>query len=125
MKKIGLMEVKLALKDPRFRDSLPIEFQDDIAKYLSNPGCACNLPIYRKLLKNCTKQLSDYYPGNEIVNEEEEIQKLAKNHFSVINCHISELESKLRSLPVGRKQIAICRYEEQVTVVINELDLIW
>jgi hypothetical protein len=119
------MEVKLALQDPRFRDSLPIEFQDDVAKFLSNPTCACNVPIYRKVLKNCAKQLIEYFPGNEITNEEVEIQKLSQNHWTVINCHVSELEAKLRALPPGRKQIAPARYGDQVTVVVNELDVIF
>lgn len=125
MKKIGLMEVKQALKDPRFRDALPLEVQDDVAKFMSNQSCACNIPIYRKILKTCKKQLSEYYPGDEITNEEKEVQALAQNHWSVINCNVSELESKLRGLPIGRKQLAVARYQDQVTVVVNELDIIW
>lgn len=43
----------------------------------------------------------------------------------VINCHKDELEHRLQKLGPGRKQIAICRYEDQVTAVINELEIIF
>lgn len=128
MKKIGLMDVKAALNDHRFRDTLPLEFQDDVVKYLSNPGCPCNVPIYKKIIKNCKKELKEYYPNLSVPKEneeEKEVENLSKNHFSVINCHIDELEGKLRNLPPGRKQIAICRFEDQATVVLNELDVIY
>jgi hypothetical protein len=125
MKKIGLPDVKLALKDGRFRDSLPKTLESDLIKYLQNPGCPCNVPFYRKLLKEAKETLLDYFQGGEIVEEQEEIKKLAENQWQVINCNISELESKLRSLPPGRKQIAVTRYEDQVTVVVNELNIIF
>lgn len=125
MSKIGLMEVKQALRDGRFRDSLPQELAEDVVKFLQNPGCACNVPIYRKILKNCKSQLQQYYPNREIEDLNEQIQKAAQNQFSVINCHINDLQSKLRQLPPGRKQIQIARYEDQVTAIINELDVIY
>jgi len=125
MKKIGLLDVKAALNDAKFRDILPLEVRDDVAKYLQNPGCACNVPIYRRILKECIPALNKYFPGKEIINESEEIAKLAENNFTVINCHISEVENRLKKLPMGRKQIAVARYEDQATVIINELDLIF
>ncbi len=125
MKKIGLPDVKLALKDGRFRDALPKTLESDLIKYLQNPGCPCNVPFYRKLLKEAKETLLDYFQGGEIVDEQEEMKRLAENQWQVINCNISELESKLRSLPPGRKQIAVTRYEDQVTVIVNELDIIF
>lgn len=126
--KIGLLEVKAALRDGKFRDILPLDLQDDVVKYLSNPGCACNIPFYRKLLTKCKKELQAYYPHAEIPDETEEIEeisKLAKNNWSVINCSIFELESKLKELPPGRKHLAVARYQDQVTVIIDELDVIF
>lgn len=125
MKKIGLMETKQALRDPKFRDSLPLELRDDVVKYLENPGCACNVPIYRRILKDFSKYILAYYPGAEIIDEAEEALKLAQNHWQVINCHISELEKHLRALSPGRKQIDVSRFQDQVTVVINELEQLW
>lgn len=125
MKQISLMEVKQALRDSRFRESLPEVFKGDVQKYLQNPGCACNLPIYRRILREAVPQLKAYYPGKEIANLEEEISRLAQNHFSVINCHKDQLEEQLRLLGPGRKQIALSRYEDQVTVVVNDLDIVF
>ena len=119
------MEVKQALADGRFRDSLPLEIRDDVAKYLHCPSCASNVNFFRKVLKICKKQLSDYYPGREFFDEEKEIETLAANHWSVINCGINELEGKLRALPKGRKQIAMARWEDQITVVVNDLEYVW
>jgi len=124
-KKIGLLEVKQALRDGRFRDKLPDVLREDIQKYLQNPGCACNLPIYRRVMQHGGDQLKAYFPGKELPNIEEEIRTLAENNWLVINCHVNELEGRLTKLPPGRKQIAVARYEDQVTVVVNELDIVY
>jgi hypothetical protein len=125
MKKITLMDVKAALKDSRFRLSLPKEMEKEVNDFLNNPGCPCNVPLYRKVFKECKEQLEKYYPNSEAPDESEEIQKLAENQWTVISCHIDELEKKLRKLGPGRKQLDMARYEDQVTVIINELDLIF
>jgi hypothetical protein len=120
------MEVKQALRDSRFRASLPSEsFTEEVQKYLQNPGCACNVPLYKKIMVEAKEQLQAYYPNRSIVDLDAEAKKLAENHWSVINCHVDELENKLRSLPSGRKQLAVSRFEDQVTVVINEIDLVY
>jgi hypothetical protein len=92
---------------------------------LNNPGCACNTPIYVKILKECVEQVRAYFPGKEITDPDKEVENLAKNNWRVINCHILELESELRRLPPGRKQIDVARFEDQVTCVINELDVLY
>jgi len=119
--KIGLMEVKQALKDHRFRDVLPFDMKEDIAKYLQNPGCPCNVPLYRRIIKEASDKLIEYYPNRKI-DESDEMLNAVQNNWSVINCHVNELESRLKSLPIGRKQIAVTRYEDQVTVIINEVE---
>lgn len=119
------MDVKQALRDKRFRDSLTPEFNDDLQKYLQNPGCACNVPVYKKIMTEAKEQLQAYYPNRSIANLDEEASKLAQNHFTVINCQVDELEEKLRKLPSGRKQIAVSRYDNFVTVVVNELDVVF
>jgi len=122
---IGLMEIKQALRDKRFRDTLPESLKQDVQKFLSNPGCACNLPIYQKVLKEARREVSAYFPNRAISNLEDEVKKLAENHWRVINCHVSELEQQLAKLPPGRKQLAIARHEDQVTVVVNDLEVIY
>lgn len=96
-----------------------------MVKFLSDPGCACNVPLYRAILQEAKSQLEAYYPGREATNEEQEIKQLSQNHWSVINCHIDEVEDKLRKLPNGRKQIAIARFQDQVTLIINEIDVVY
>ena len=126
MKKIRIQEVKQALHDPEFRKKLPPELKEDIQKYEQNPGCPCNLPIYVNILKKASRQLMEYYPTHqEIENPDEELLKLAENHFMVFSCHIDELEKKLKALAPGRKQLAITRWQDQITVIVNELDVIF
>lgn len=123
--KISLIDVKKALKDSRFRLTLPKEMEKEVDEFLNNPGCACHIPLYKKVAKNCKEQLRKYYPNLEVPEEDEEIKKLAENSWTVINCHVDELEKKLGKLGPGRKQLDVARFEDQVTVVINELDIIW
>lgn len=122
---IGLMDVKQALRDNRFRESLPPSFAGDIQKYLNNPGCACNVPIYKKVMSEAKEQLQKYFPNRSVANLDEEAKKLAENNWSVINCKAEDLEKELKKLPSGRKQIAVARYEDMVTVIINELDILY
>jgi len=122
---ISLLDVKKALRDSEFRKTLPEFLLDDVQKFLNNPGCVCNVPIYRKIMKFGGEQLKKYFSDKILVTPEEEEAKLAKNNWSVINCSIGELEANLKKLNKGRKQIAISRYEDQVTVIINELDILF
>ncbi len=133
-KKIGLKEVKEALKDERFRESLPVQFKPDIAKYLQNPGCSCNGPIYRNLLLSGAKQLKEYYKDAEISTEDLTMTKtsLTKKpenvtpqidfNYFVINCTVDELAKKLNELPkTVPTQFAVSRFEDQITCVVTEL----
>ncbi len=125
MTKISLAEVKAAMRDGKFRQSIPSEYKAEVQKYEQNPGCTCNIPIYRTILQHCRKQLQDYYPNREITDPDAELAKMAENHFVVINCHVDELESKLKELAPGRKQIGAARWNDQITVIVNELDVIF
>lgn len=122
--KIRLLDVKQALLDARFRDRLPPEVAPDVEKFLRNPGCACNASVYRNVLRHCSRQLAEYFPDKDYLSPSDEAEGLAANHWSVISCHVSELESRLKSLPRGRKQLAVARWEDQVTVVVNEIDVL-
>tara|TARA_Y100000034_G_C6903595_1_gene418673 strand:+ start:2167 stop:2565 length:399 start_codon:yes stop_codon:yes gene_type:complete len=127
-KKITLLDIKAALRDAKFRDLLPqqdTELQRMLTEYNQNRSCPCNRDLYGKILKEHKDALFKYFPGREPSNEEEEIRKLAENHWTVINCHVDELEKKLKRLPPGRKQIAVTRFEDVVTVVVNELDILY
>lgn len=122
MTKISIQEVKEALRDSSFRNSLPPELKDDIRKYEQNPNCPCNLDVYRNILKFGAKQLKEYYPDKEVASENE-LPLLQENNWSVINCSVDEVESKLKAFKIGRFQIAIARWEDKATIIINELDM--
>jgi hypothetical protein len=123
MNKISIQEVKEALKDHKFKQNLPDILREDIAKYEKNPGCPCNLSIYRNILKFASKQLSEYYPSREVVNPDLELPPLQENNWKVINCEASKLEEELKALGYGRIQLAVARWEDQVTVIVNFLDV--
>ena len=119
------MDVKHALFDERFRNALPEELSNEVQRFLNNPGCSCNHPIYRSVMKKASSQLAEYFPSKTPVDIEEEMKQLAKNEWSVINCTVDELVHHLKKLPPGRKQLDIARYENQITIVVNELDLVY
>lgn len=123
-KAITLLDVKQALRDHRFRSSLPPELIDDVTKYLQNPGCACNMPIYRNVLKLGNVQLEQYFPGRKTSDLDNEIKQLASNNWVVIDCDVKDLQSYLTKLGPGRKQITCSRYEDKVVVIVNNLDII-
>lgn len=124
-RRISIHDIKQALLDERFRNSLPDDLAEDVQKFLKNPGCACNHPIYVNVMKKARPQITEYFPSKETPSEEEfkkEAEKMAKNEWQVINCHVNELVEELRRLGPGRKQMDIARWQDQVTVVINHLD---
>jgi hypothetical protein len=69
------------------------------------------------------KQLKEYYPDKEIINPDTELPPLQENSWTVINCTVHEIEGHLKKTGPGRKQIFVARYEEQATVIINDLDV--
>lgn len=123
-KKVTVHDIKQALLDERFRASLPTDLSDDVSKFLKNPGCACNHPIYLKVMRKAGKQVAQYFPAKEALNEEEiaKTEKAATNQWEVINCNVNELIYKLRELGPGRKQLEVARWQDQVTVVVNHLE---
>lgn len=123
--KISLQDVKKALKDSRFRLTLPKDMEPQVEEFLKNPGCACHTPLYRKIIKECGEQLSRYFPGMQVPEHDEDIKRLAENRWTVINCSVDDLESRLKQLGPGRKQLDVARWEDQVTVVVNELDILF
>ena len=124
-KPVTLIDVKQAMRDHRFRSSLPAELKEDINKYLQNPGCACNMPIYRRVISLAKIQLEQYFPGRSVVDFQEEERVLMNNSFIVIDCNIKDLQSKLNKLGPGRKQITCSRFEDKIVVIVNELDLVY
>ena len=120
---VSLMDIKSAMKDEDFRSKLPESLAPEIQKFINNPSCSCNVPLYKKIIKEAKEQVLAYFPGKDVMTQEEEIERLSKNNWRVINCSIGDAEKEMKKLPNGRKQIAMARYEDQVTIVVNDLDV--
>lgn len=124
-RRLSRLDIKHAiLTDGRFRELFP-EIKEDIAKVINNPSCACNIPIYDQFFK-FKDRLAKYFSNKEIQSPQEEVQELNQNHWNVINCKVEELENVLNQMhKIGRVQIAIARYEDQVTIVVNDPGIIF
>jgi len=120
---VSLMDIKSAMKDEDFRSKLPESLAPEIQKFINNPSCSCNVPLYKKIIKEAKEQVLAYFPGKDVMTQEEEVERLSKNNWRVINCSIGDVEKEMKKLPNGRKQIAMARYEDQVTIVVNDLDV--
>lgn len=116
IKKISIETIKKALLDTKFRNLFP-EYREAIDKWMVNPGCKCNVPLYESIYAH-KDRLKSYF-GNDVEFEEEE-EDIQKNHWTVFHGHIDDLEAYLQSLPHGPKQIALARWEDQVTLIVND-----
>ncbi len=112
---IRISEIKQALQDHRFRDKLPESLLPEVQAFLNNPGCGCNRSFFYKLVTECSDQLKQYFPTKILSIEE-------KPQWQVINCHVDNLSLHLKNLPIGNKKIAVARWEDQVTVIVNFTD---
>lgn len=119
-KRLSRLSIKHAiLTDFRFRDLFP-ELKKEITEVLNNPSCACNVPIYDMFFRY-KDRLAKYFSNYEIKSPQEEAEELNRNHWNVINCKTNELEEVLNKLhKVGRVQIAVARYEDDLTVIVND-----
>lgn len=127
-KRITIHDVKQALLDERFREKLPDDLKDKVRDFLKNPNCVCNHPIYLEVLRKARKQLLEYFPTKDEPSQmeiENQMEKLSRNDWEVINCTIYELESRLKKLKPGRKQIEMARFQDQVTVIVNHLEEVY
>jgi len=123
--RLSRLEIKHAiLTDGRFRKLFP-ELNEDILKVLNDPSCGCNVPVYDKFFKY-KNRLAKYFSKRDIKSPEEEVQEMNQNNWNVINCKADELEEVLNKLhKVGRPQLAVARYEDKITVIINEPGVIF
>lgn len=119
MTEIKIASIKKALRSHEFRGMYP-ELNSEIDEYIQNPDCKCNIPLYNAILADIDR-LKKWFGEDAIVVDPllpEEPDQL--NKWQVINCHIDELEKHLQDLPHGPKQIVIARWEDQVSVIIND-----
>jgi hypothetical protein len=125
MKEITVESVKKALLDRKFRNLYP-DLEKDMDKWMDNPGCKCNIPLYNTILSDI--EILKKYFGSDIVitspplpedNSSDQI-----NHWTVFNGSVNDLEKFLNDLSSGPKQVAVARWEDQITVIVNDPDFI-
>lgn len=107
---LTLNEVKQALWNSKFRGLFP-EYKKEIDDFLSNPDCSCNNSLIKKILIH-EDRIKQFFPDKELPKEKEE-------QWKVINCNIADLQKELKKLQRGHKQIAIARYQDEVTVIVH------
>lgn len=118
MTTLSLLDIKQAIWDERFRALFP-EYSEDINKFLQNPSCRCNNPLYKNIL-NHKDRLQQYFPTKTMFDVIE-IKNKEDLNWKVINCHINDLQKELKKLNKLPKQMTAARYEDQITVIVNEL----
>lgn len=112
---LGILDIKNALWDERFKNLFP-EYKKEIDDFIKNPGCGCNNKLY-KLIIGHKDRLKEYFPTKEIGEIEMPVNK--NNNWKVINCNINDLEEELKKLSKVPVQVAIARWEDQATAIIN------
>lgn len=119
MTEIKIASIKKALRSHGFRNNYP-ELKEDIDAYIKNPDCKCNIPLYNAILSDLPR-LKKWFGEEAVVVEpplSEEPDQI--NQWQVFNCHIDDLESFMQGLSHGPKQIAIARFEDQITIIVND-----
>jgi hypothetical protein len=122
---ISIHDIKEALKNEEFRNALPENLQGDVQKFLSNPNCSCNMKIYQRILSEAETNVKAFFPNKGFVSPQQVMESVMQNNWTVINCNINNLEEELKKLKSGRKQITMGRYEDQITVIVNELEMVY
>lgn len=112
------------LGNSKFRELFP-ELKQEMDQVIGNPNCPCNVPIYNQFFKY-KDRLIGHFVGKQVPDIKKEVEDLSHNQWQVINCGINELEGILnKAHKLGRKQIAIARYDDKLTVVVNDLGVVF
>ncbi len=77
---------------------LPESLNPEVQKFINNPSCSCNVPLYKKIIKEAKDQVLEYFPGKTVMSQEEEAEQLAKNNWRVVSCSIGDLEKEMKKL---------------------------
>jgi len=100
---VSLADIKLALKDETFRNSLPESLQPDVQKFLQNPNCSCNMKIYQRVLQEAEQQVVNYFPDKKYLSPQQVMETAMQNTWTVLNCNINELEENLKKVKTRQK----------------------
>lgn len=114
---------------PQFRDLFP-DMAEKFSEYFKNPSCPCNYGLVQHVVSDGTA-LERWFKRPVMLDDNLRAmsEKLMMRHgpggqreFWVLNTTTDKLQSELDSLPPGPKTFAIARWQDQVTVVIQDLE---
>jgi len=117
--------IRKAINRKRFQDLFP-ELAEIFERYITRPGCgSCEETLFSALLAS-PERLKQYF-GDD--SQFEQIpppppalaRMVPEQSFTVINCHVDELSSKLNMMPPGRYEIAAARWENEITVIVKTI----
>ena len=108
-----------ALHNPKFRQILAGDYTEELQSFDKDPNCLCHHKFYRLIATKEVEAFRRFYPE---LGELETSNELREDNWHVINCSVEDVLDQLRKLPPGKKQVALARYEDQVTIVVNEFD---
>lgn len=63
---ITIADLKKALHDRTFVESLPEVLKEGHERYMKAPGCNCHLPFFKRVLEDARKELKEYFAANGI-----------------------------------------------------------
>lgn len=125
---IGISHLRKAALKKQLADLYP-EHSALFADYWRKPGCSS---CWRKLLNalaSDTSRLKAYFGDVEIeIGDVPAMHSEARAASYAVSCHVNEIHHELSELfaryPVGHKSLSICRFEQDVTmiVVVSDFD---
>jgi len=120
---VTMMDVRAALRDGRFIDQFP-ELSGLVGRYKTQKHCgSCGVELARAIIERFPDRVREYFPGRDVLAPREEVAAVAATEdFEVINCHVGELEARLRKLRPGvKKFVSPARWQDQITVIVHYL----
>lgn len=126
MKPVGMMDIRQALRDERFRGQFP-ELAGPMAKYAANTGCGtCAVSLVREILAKFPERVREYFPGREVMTAEAATAAPAvaprRGEWAVYDGPCAGLEAWLRKRPPhAPSQVAVARWEDQCTAAVFEV----
>lgn len=119
---VTMMDVRAALRDDRFLDMFP-ELDELVMRFKKQKHCgSCGVELARQVIEQFPDRVRLYFPGRDVLTPAQEVSVIAGNErIQVINCHVDELEAKLRKqvTPGVKKFMVPARDGDQITVIIH------
>jgi hypothetical protein len=91
MNPVTVNDIKTAMRDPSFIATLPPSLTPEVQKFMSNPGCGCNMSVYQKILKEAPAQIQAYFPTKSVAEGAAEVDRIMANQPQIQNMQQQQL----------------------------------